>query len=105
TSSSEDEISSMCRENLKMIQNLVVQMVPIFGANPGVPEDLRTRSWRLNGTISGTRNPGVIGDRRSISRGCDHVRAWRSSIGLVKQKGNRAAEQPINSLFFLANHS
>ncbi|RLN40694.1 hypothetical protein C2845_PM01G04820 [Panicum miliaceum] len=30
TSSSEDEITSMCRKNLKMIQNLVVQMVPIF---------------------------------------------------------------------------
>ncbi|RLN09752.1 transposon protein, putative, CACTA, En/Spm sub-class [Panicum miliaceum] len=62
---------------------------PPQGANPGVPEDLRTRSWR------------------HISRECDHVRAWRSSIGSVKQKGNgnRAAEQPINNLFFLANHS
>ncbi|XP_039854227.1 uncharacterized protein LOC120712503 isoform X2 [Panicum virgatum] len=31
TSSSEDEIISMCRKNLKMAQNFVAQMVPIFG--------------------------------------------------------------------------
>jgi len=31
TSSSEDEIISMCHKNLKMAQNFVVQMVPIFG--------------------------------------------------------------------------
>jgi hypothetical protein len=31
TSSSEDEIISMCRKNLKMVQNFVVQMVPILG--------------------------------------------------------------------------
>jgi hypothetical protein len=31
TSSSEDEIISMCCKNLKMVQNFVVQMVPILG--------------------------------------------------------------------------
>jgi len=31
TSSSEDEVISMCRKNLKMAQNFVAQMVPIFG--------------------------------------------------------------------------
>jgi len=31
TSSSEDEIIFMCRKNLKMAQNFVAQMVPIFG--------------------------------------------------------------------------
>jgi hypothetical protein len=31
TSSSEDEIISMCRKNLKMVQNFIVQMVPILG--------------------------------------------------------------------------
>ncbi|KAK1667299.1 hypothetical protein QYE76_055458 [Lolium multiflorum] len=32
-------------------------------------DDLASTFAKLNRTVSGTRNPGVIGDRRSISRG------------------------------------
>ncbi|KAG2601000.1 hypothetical protein PVAP13_5KG562707 [Panicum virgatum] len=39
-------------------------------------DDLASTFAKLNRTISGTRNPGVIGDRRSISRGSSLTVDW-----------------------------
>lgn len=39
-------------------------------------DDLASTFAKLNRTVSGTRNPGVIGDRRSISRGSSLTVDW-----------------------------
>uniref|UniRef100_A0A8R7TXQ6 Protein PAT1-like protein 1 n=1 Tax=Triticum urartu TaxID=4572 RepID=A0A8R7TXQ6_TRIUA len=43
-------------------------------------DDLASTFAKLNRTISGTRNPGVIGDRRSISRGSSLTVDWTEDV-------------------------
>uniref|UniRef100_A0A0D9YSU9 mRNA decay factor PAT1 domain-containing protein n=1 Tax=Oryza glumipatula TaxID=40148 RepID=A0A0D9YSU9_9ORYZ len=43
-------------------------------------DDLASTFAKLNRTISGTRNPGVIGDRRSISRGSSLTVDWAEDV-------------------------
>ncbi|KAK3162058.1 hypothetical protein QOZ80_1BG0084800 [Eleusine coracana subsp. coracana] len=43
-------------------------------------DDLASTFAKLNRSISGTRNPGVIGDRRSISRGSSLTVDWTEDV-------------------------
>ncbi|CAL4973848.1 unnamed protein product [Urochloa decumbens] len=43
-------------------------------------DDLASTFAKLNRSISGTRNPGVIGDRRSISRGSSLTVDWAEDV-------------------------
>ncbi|KAL6845218.1 hypothetical protein ACP4OV_024713 [Aristida adscensionis] len=43
-------------------------------------DDLASTFAKLNRTVSGTRNPGVIGDRRSISRGSSLTVDWAEDV-------------------------
>ncbi|KQK09943.1 protein PAT1 homolog 1 [Brachypodium distachyon] len=43
-------------------------------------DDLASTFAKLNRTVSGTRNPGVIGDRRSISRGSSFTVDWDEDV-------------------------